>query len=122
MGHLGRRHQADDGGSDHEQRAQRPPHAHKVHGVGVPMTSAPDGGVNFTSDSATGGLRSLLKNSSRTVWPSLSLRTIRLSSPSCRKPVPNPMRASLKSASLCRGVTRTQSIFFFHPAATTENS
>src|SRR5436190_3380305 len=117
IGHLGGWHQADDHGSDDQQYSQRPPHASKIHGVGLPMTSAPDGGVNFTSDSATGGLRSLLKNSSRTVWPSLSLRTMRLSSDS-----PNPRRASRKSASLSLGVTRTQSNPSFFPAGATVNS
>src|SRR6188768_2941912 len=61
---FGGRNQADYDGCDHQQHAQRPPHTREIHGVGVPMTSAPGGGVNFTSDSATDGLRSLLEKSS----------------------------------------------------------
>ena len=58
--------------STHAERSTR--RACSVHAhAGVPMTSAPGGGVNCTSASATGAIALAGSKSRRTVWPELVL-------------------------------------------------
>ena len=84
---------------------------------GVPITSAPAGGMNFTSASATGAIAFADAEVEPTVWPSLSLSTMRL-----RSALANASRASRKSASASLGVTSTQSNPSLRPAGFTVNN
>src|ERR1043165_157668 len=111
------RNQADEDRQQYDDHAERPPRAIQRHGTGVPMRSAPAGGENCTSESGTGTLRMPVRKSRRTVCPSLSLRTMRLSSPRV-----NASCASRKSASPVFGTTRTQSRPSRLPARDTVNS
>ena len=77
----GNRHTDHDDNATSTKPTDPPEPLRSVHGTGVPMTSAPAGGVNVTSASRHGRI-ALARPGSRaaTVWPSLSLSTMRLSS------------------------------------------
>src|SRR5207302_1366728 len=75
-----------------------------AHLRGVPITSAPAGGVKLTSAGATGALRSIFPKLMVVVSPSLSSRIMRLSSAPAK-----PNSALRKSASASRGSTSTHS-------------
>src|SRR6202008_1532154 len=73
-----------------------------AHLRGVPITSAPLGGVKVTSPALTAPLRATLSNMMVAVWSSLSSRIMRFSSP-----LSKPNSASRKSASAPCGSTST---------------